>query len=127
LKKKERKKNNIFAQIKIYSFTRALNNIISNATKYSTKIKISVYSQNDNAFITVEDNGKGIDNIEKNHVFKPFYRGNKARTFEDSTNVGLGLAITKEIITGHYGSISLAESKTLKGLLVKIKIPKLAD
>jgi two-component system osmolarity sensor histidine kinase EnvZ len=123
----ERKKNNIFAQIKIYSFTRALNNIISNATKYSTKIKISVYSQNDNAFITVEDNGKGIDNIEKNHVFKPFYRGNKARTFEDSTNVGLGLAITKEIITGHYGSISLAESKTLKGLLVKIKIPKLAD
>nr|MBP9778339.1 ATP-binding protein [Rickettsiaceae bacterium] len=123
----EQKKNNIFAQIKIYSFTRALNNIISNATKYSTKIKISVYSQNDNAFITVEDNGKGIDNIEKNHVFKPFYRGNKARTFEDSTNVGLGLAITKEIITGHYGSISLAESKTLKGLLVKIKIPKLAD
>ena len=75
----------------------------------------------------MEDNGKGIDNIEKNHVFKPFYRGNKARTFEDSTNVGLGLAITKEIITGHYGSISLAESKTLKGLLVKIKIPKLAD
>lgn len=123
----ERKKNNIFAQIKIYSFTRALNNIISNATKYSTKIKISVYSQSDNTFITVEDNGKGIDNIEKNHVFKPFYRGNKARTFEDSTNVGLGLAITKEIITGHYGSISLGESKTLKGLLVKIKIPKLAD
>lgn len=123
----ERQKNNIFAQIKIYSFTRALNNIISNATKYSTKIKISVYSQNDNAFITVEDNGKGIDNIEKTHVFKPFYRGNKARTLQDSTSVGLGLAITKEIIIGHYGSISLAESKTLKGLLVKIKIPKLAD
>ncbi len=123
----KQQETNIFTQIKIHSFARALNNIISNATKYSTKIKISVYSQNDNAFISVEDNGKGIDNTERNHVFKPFYRENKARTIEDSTNVGLGLAIAKEIIIGHYGSISLAESKTLKGLLVKIKIPKLAD
>ena len=39
----------------------------------------------------------------------PFIEGNKARTLEDSTSVGLGLAITKEIIIGHYGSISLAE------------------
>ena len=42
---------------------------------------------------------------KKIHVFKPFYRGNKARTLEHSTNIGLGLAITKEIIIGHYGSI----------------------
>jgi len=123
----EQQKTNILTQIKIHSFARALNNIISNATKYSTKIKISVYSQDDNVFITVEDNGKGIDNIERNRVFKPFYRGNKARTLEDSTSVGLGLAITKEIIIGHYGTISLAKSKTLNGLLVKIKLPKLAD
>jgi two-component system osmolarity sensor histidine kinase EnvZ len=123
----KQQKTNIFTQIKIHSFARALNNIISNAIKYSTKIKISVYSQDDNAFITVEDNGKGIDNLERNRVFKPFYRGNKARTLEDSTSVGLGLAITKEIIIGHYGTISLAKSKTLKGLLVKIKLPKLAD
>ena len=102
----KQQETNIFTQIKIHSLARALNNIISNATKYSTKIKISVYSQNDNAFISVEDNGKGIDNTERNHVFKPFYRGNKARTIEDSTNVGLGLAITKEIIIGHYGPIS---------------------
>ncbi len=120
-------KPKIYAQIKPHSFTRALNNIISNATKYSTKIKISVYSHNKDAMITIEDNGKGIDDTEKIHVFKPFYRGNKARTLEHSTNIGLGLAITKEIIIGHYGSISLEESQTLKGLLVKIKIPKLVS
>ncbi len=117
----------IFIQIKPHSFSRALNNVVSNAIKYSTKIKISVYSHNDDAIITVEDNGKGIDDTEKIHVFKPFYRGNKARTLEHSTNVGLGLTITKEIIIGHYGTISLEKSKSLKGLLVKIKIPKLID
>jgi signal transduction histidine kinase len=73
----EQKKTNIFTQIKIHSFARALNNIISNATKYSTKIKISVYSQNDNAFITVEDNGKGIDNTERNHVLSLFIEGTR--------------------------------------------------
>ena len=56
-------------------------------------------------------------------VFKPFYRSDQARSLEHSSNVGLGLAITKEIITGHYGSISLADSKSLKGLLVRIKLP----
>ena len=121
------KEKEMYTQIKPHSFSRALNNVISNAIKYSTKIKISVYSHNTDAIITIEDNGKGIDDNEKIHVFKPFYRGNKARTLKDSTNVGLGLAITKEIINGHYGSINLEESKTLKGLLVKIKIPKLAN
>lgn len=119
------KKEKIYTQIKPHSFTRALDNVISNAIKYSTKIKISVYSHNEDAIINIEDNGKGIDDLEKIHVFKPFYRENKARTLEHSTNVGLGLAITKEIIIGHYGSINLEESKALKGLLVKIKIPKL--
>jgi len=121
------KEKEIYTQIKPHSFSRALSNIISNAIKYSTKIKISVYSHNEEAIITIEDNGKGIDEDEKIHVFKPFYRGNKARTLKDSSNVGLGLAITKEIINGHYGSIKLEKSKELKGLLVKIKIPKLIN
>jgi two-component system osmolarity sensor histidine kinase EnvZ len=121
------KEKEIYTQIKPHSFSRALSNIISNAIKYSTKIKISVYSHNEEAIITIEDNGKGIDEDEKIHVFKPFYRGNKARTLKDSSNVGLGLAITKEIINGHYGSIKLEKSKELKGLLVRIKIPKLIN
>ena len=121
------KEKELYTQIKPHSFSRALNNIISNAIKYSTKIKISVYSNDEEAIIIIEDNGKGIDDHEKIHVFKPFYRGNKARTLKDSTNVGLGLAITKEIINGHYGSIKLEKSKELKGLLVRIKIPKLIN
>lgn len=117
------KKGKIHTKIKPHSFRRALDNIISNATKHSTKIKISVYTRSEYAIITIEDNGKGIDESERNLVFKPFYRSDKARTPESSGSVGLGLAITKEIITGHYGVIELGKSKSLKGLMVKIRIP----
>ncbi|PCJ29588.1 MAG: ATPase [Rickettsiales bacterium] len=115
----------IFAQIKPHSFERALSNIISNALKYSTKIKISVSlsSEKENAMIIIEDNGKGIKEHERKLVFKPFYRADKSRSLGDLSSVGLGLAITKEIINGHYGTIILDTSIELGGLLVKIKLP----
>lgn len=119
----ETKKKRIEVKIKPHSFARALDNIIGNAVKHSSKIKISLYSYKQEAIILVEDNGKGIIKEERSFVFKPFYRGDKARTLENSTSVGLGLAITKEIILGHYGRISLERSKTLGGLLVRVKIP----
>lgn len=119
------KKKNIFIQIKPHAFKRALDNIIGNAIKYGTIIKISVYKYGSDTVITIEDNGKGIDDSEKTLVFRPFYRSDKARTLENSNNVGLGLAITKEIIIGHYGNITLEKSANLNGLLVKIKLPRI--
>ena len=86
-------------------------------------IKISIYEHKNYLILTIEDNGKGIEEDERNLVFTPFYRGDKARNLENNGNVGLGLAITKEIIMGHYGAISLGKSKNLRGLLVKIKLP----
>ena len=110
-------------QIKLHSFERAIANLISNALKYSTKVVISVYSEKSNAFITVEDNGSGIKPQDRKLVFKPFYRADKSRSLDHFASVGLGLAITKEIINGHYGTISLDDSKNLNGLLVKIQLP----
>ena len=114
----------INVSIKPHSFERAIANLISNALKHSTKVKISVYSDEDSAFIAIEDNGKGIKKEERALVFKPFYRADKSRSLANAASVGLGLAITKEIIAGHYGNISLDDSKELKGLLVKVQIPK---
>jgi len=116
-------KKPIFIQIKLHSFERAIANLISNALKYSTKVVISVYSEKSNAFITVEDNGSGIKPQDRKLVFKPFYRADKSRSLDHFASVGLGLAITKEIINGHYGTISLDDSKNLNGLLVKIQLP----
>lgn len=118
-------KEQIIVQIKPHSFGRAISNVISNAIKYSTKIKISVYSEEQNAVIAIEDNGVGIKDELKKKVLKPFYRCDESRSPGGSHSVGLGLAITKEIAIGHYGSIFLGDSKTLGGLMVKIKIPKI--
>ncbi|MFY9590104.1 ATP-binding protein [Rickettsia endosymbiont of Halotydeus destructor] len=114
---------NAQVQIKQHSFERALSNLISNAIKYSNKIKISVQTNNSYVIINIEDNGLGISDKEKLSVFKPFYRSDKARHLEDSGSVGLGLAITKEIINDHKGFIYLEDSKDLGGLAVRIKMP----
>ncbi len=58
-------------------------------------------------------NGTGIKDEAKLLVFKPFYRLDKSRSLNNLSNVGLGLAITKEIIIDHNGIISLQESKSL--------------
>lgn len=111
-------------QIKVVAFERAISNVINNAIKYSKKIKISVYSSDANVIIKIEDDGVGIRDEEKLLVLKPFYRSDKARSLNDAGNVGLGLAITKEIIKNHKGTITLQDSKKLGGLLVKISLPK---
>jgi two-component system osmolarity sensor histidine kinase EnvZ len=115
--------NNIKIQIKPRSFERALSNLISNAIKYATQIKISLEFNDSIVTIRVEDNGPGIEDSEKPFVFKPFYRSDKARHIDNASSVGLGLAISREIINDHNGSISLEHSKTLTGLSVKIELP----
>ncbi|MEG8230343.1 ATP-binding protein, partial [Candidatus Rickettsia tasmanensis] len=111
--------------IKPNSFERALSNLIGNAIKYGTKIKISSKDNSSTVAIIIEDNGPGIDDTETHLVFKPFYRSDKARQLDNASNVGLGLAITKEIINDHKGSIYLEDSKDLGGLSVRIEIPKI--
>ena len=115
--------NQVITLIKPHSFERAIANLVGNAFKHSSKVKISISSSEDEALIIIEDNGKGIKKDERKSVFKPFYRADKSRSLDNSAGVGLGLAITKEIISGHYGTITLGESKSLKGLLVQIQLP----
>ncbi|MFK8040296.1 MAG: sensor histidine kinase [Rickettsiaceae bacterium] len=109
--------------IKPNAFNRAITNIINNAKDYATKIALSIYSLHYSNLIAIdiEDNGVGIKDKEKQKVFTPFYRGEKSNK---SNNIGLGLAITKEIIAGHYGEIKLKNSNNLGGLLVQITLPK---
>jgi len=116
-------KNDIYIQIKQHSFERAITNLIDNAFKYATKVKISLYSLDNNSCLIIEDNGSGIKKENRKLVFKPFYREDSARSLDHCTSVGLGLAITKEIIINHNGTITLEDSKELKGLLVKVQIP----
>ncbi len=112
-----------FCNIKPHAFKRAIDNIINNSAKYATKAQIDISQIGNNIVIDIEDNGQGVIDSEKNLVFKPFYRSDQSRHLGDQPNVGLGLAITKEIILGLGGTITLGDSKKLGGLLTRITLP----
>jgi two-component system, sensor histidine kinase len=89
-----------------------LNNLISNAIKYQIQrpeqksyIKVSSYSRDSTLYISVEDNGQGIqaDQIEK--VFQMFYRGS-----DRSWGAGLGLYIAKETASALQGHLTLTSA-----------------
>lgn len=87
---------------------RAIDNLIRNAVNYSypnTKIFFSLTQTNDNVRICVQNKGPTIPPNKLERIFEQFYRLDTARS-SDTGDAGLGLAIAKEIIELHQGSIS---------------------
>jgi len=100
---------------------RCLNNLIDNSIKYSSNISISLKKTENSIKITVDDDGPGIPEKERENVFKPFYKIDKSRG-DSKSSVGLGLSIASDIIRSHGGSIKLENSPN-DGLRVKIFLP----
>ncbi len=117
------KDNNYSARVKTHAFNRAISNIIDNALKYASRIWVNILND-DNIYIIIEDNGPGIADVDKLKIFTPFYKVDKSRTFTDNSSIGLGLTITKEIITNHDALIDLENSKH-GGLKIIITLPKI--
>lgn len=86
--------------------------IISNAIEYTPKkgkIDISYYICKNEHIIEISDNGMGISDEDKEHIFEKFYRADNSRS--KRSHFGLGLAIAKEIIDIHKGNITVCDSK----------------
>jgi signal transduction histidine kinase len=92
-----------------------LDNLISNAEKYTSDgyIRLGYTELNGKVRITVEDSGIGIPPEHHAYLFNRFYRTDKARS-RDSGGAGLGLAVVKSIIVAHQTSIHV-DSKPGKG------------
>lgn len=100
---------------------RAITNVISNALKYGKTVAVDLESNDRKLEITIDDDGPGIPADKREEVFKAFYRLEESRN-KETGGIGLGLAITKDVITSHGGKIELADSP-LGGLRVLISIP----
>jgi PAS domain S-box-containing protein len=101
-----------------------LNNLISNAIKYShphTTIRVEVLKERGFVVTRVVDQGQGIPENELPHVFKPFQKASTKPTAGEKST-GLGLAIVKKIVEGHQGLIGV-ESKVGKGSTFFFKLP----
>lgn len=100
--------------------TRAFNNLIFNALTHNsntTEIWVSVNQTFHDTKITIKDNGKGIPAEDLDNLFERYYRG--TNTNRDNAGTGLGMAIAKQIITSHEGTISV-ESSLNKGTCISI-------
>ena len=100
---------------------RSLNNLIDNALKHAKKINLNLSKKSNSIIIIIDDDGPGIPKDEYENVFKPFYKIDKSRGGSKSS-VGLGLAISSDIVQSHGGKI-LLEKSPLNGLRVKVFLP----
>jgi len=93
-------------------------NILDNAIKYSNSsqqdIRVSLTSDEDKAYISIEDHGAGIPEEEISKVTEKFYRASNS-----VYGTGIGLSISKEIMEAHNGSLSI-ESKIGVGTIVTL-------
>ncbi|WP_332692343.1 cell wall metabolism sensor histidine kinase WalK [Halalkalibacter lacteus] len=106
--------------------TQVVDNIISNAMKYSPEggnITIALLQQGHQLQISITDQGMGIPRESQSKIFDRFYRVDKARA-RSVGGTGLGLAIAKELVHAHKGDI-WARSEYRKGTTIFITLPYL--
>ena len=113
--------NNIETSGRPIQIKRAIQNIIDNAKRYSSEINIEIVSDNEECFISIEDNGPGIPEKNYEDVFKPFFTLDPSRNKLKGES-GLGMTITRDIIRSHGGEIKLLKSK-IGGLKTLISLP----
>ena len=107
--------------VRRHAFKRAIANLVNNAARFADHVNVSAAKRNGSLTIEVEDDGPGIPEAEREHVFRPFYRIDHARN-QDAGSTGLGLAISRDIARIHGGDIALGESR-LGGLKAVLKVP----
>ncbi|MFC2028419.1 sensor histidine kinase [Chloroflexota bacterium] len=100
-------------------------NLISNAIKYTPGdgiVSLTLRKEEDQAKLTIRDNGPGIPQEDLPHIFERFYRAEKSRTRSKSSGFGLGLSIAYWIVNAHGGSIEV-QSKEGEGTTFTVRLP----
>lgn len=106
------------------ALTGAIQNLLHNALQATSSLKnepavinIQVYGQNDAVYISVKDNGPGINDENISKIFEPFYTSSRKGT-------GLGLAVVKSVVEAHQGKVSYL-SQPKQGAHFCVKLPLL--
>jgi signal transduction histidine kinase len=103
------------------AISRAVANLIDNALKYGGSARVRLDRTDDRAIVTIDDDGPGIADDEREKVFAPFYRLEGSRN-RDTGGVGLGLAVARTTAREHGGDVTLDRAKS-GGLRVRLELP----
>ena len=115
-------KKNYFLMGRQHLIKRSILNVIENGLKYGNSVKMKVTEVSDKVMITIDDDGPGIPEKERERVLRPFYRLDKSRS-GSSGSVGLGLSIVQDIVNSHGGQIDLYDNPKGSGLRVTLTFP----
>lgn len=101
--------------------TQVLLNLLLNAIQIlpaGGKVVVSLFDAIDSVTVSVADNGAGVTEAQKAQIFDPFFT-------QRPGGIGLGLAVSKQIVTAHFGSLTVQESALASsGADFRMKLPK---
>lgn len=100
----------VYCELDEFSFMRILENILENSIRYNAAgtcifAQLQVDDQNRRAVLSLGDNGRGIPEKYREHIFDPFVVGDDARGSGQGS--GLGLAVVKKLVVEHGGCVEL--------------------
>ncbi len=125
--------SNIPTHISIYLdpslFGQVISHLLANSIRYSPQggnIRLELRMQGSSYIMQVHDEGIGIPETDLTKIFEKFYRASNANTIPGTPGAGLGLAIVRQVVELHGGTISV-ESEVNKGTTFTILLPQVAN
>ncbi len=111
----------IVTWLKPEAFRRCVDNLIANANRYGENIWLRCGRRGDAVEVSVDDDGPGIPEDQREDAFRPFYRLETSRN-PATGGTGLGLSLTRDVVRAHGGEIFLEDSPH-GGLRARIRLP----
>ena len=111
----------LVALVRPNALRRCLANLISNAARFASQVWIRAGQVGDTIEITVDDDGPGIPEGQREEVFRPFFRLEGSRN-PLTGGIGLGLTIARDVVRSHGGELVLLDAPT-GGVRARLSLP----
>ena len=115
----------LLVRIDVHLIMQVLTNLIMNAFKYTPEDStVTVSARREGAFVVVDvaDDGPGVPDCDKPHIFERFFTSSDARPVDSRRSIGLGLSLCRSIVEAHGGVIEVRDNRP-HGAVFRFTLP----